>query len=180
MSADEIDAQIRELAVERRLPPSHLERWLAMDPPSRVAILDIAHILRLRTGQLVTALDMLDEIAVRERITVAAILERPEIRRIATGPGSAPSRASALIEALRTLRYPRLKEMQERFRSEIAALKLPRGISMALPKDLGSDEVTVSLRVRSAAELDNLLEALNRSRPGLSRIVEMLGGKYGR
>jgi hypothetical protein len=177
MSADDIDAQIRDLAAEKRLPPSHLERWLAMDSPSRGAILDLARALRLRTGQLVTALDTLDEIAVRERVTIAVVLDRPEIRRIANAPGSAPSRASSLLEAIRTLRYPLLKKLQEQLHTEISALKLPRGISLDLPTDLGSDELTVSLRVRSAAELAHLLDALERSRPGLTRIIEMLGGK---
>jgi hypothetical protein len=180
MSADEIDARIRTLAGERRLSASHLERWLAMDPPSRAALLDIARALRLRTGQLVTALDTLDEIAVREHVSVAAVLDRPEIRRIANAAGSAPSRASALLEALRTFRYPLLKKMQEQLHSEVSALKLPRGISIDLPKDLGSDEVTVSLRVRSAAELANLLGALDQKQPELTRIIEMLGGKRGR
>jgi hypothetical protein len=177
MNADEIDAQIRVIAAERRLPPSHLARWLAMEPPSRAAMLDIARAIRPRTGQLMTALDTLEELAVREHLTVAAVLERPEIRRIASGPGSAPSRASALLEALRTLRYPRLRKMQERLRSEVSALKLPRRISIALPKDLSSDEFTVSLRARSAAELARLLDALDRSRPGLARIIDMLAGK---
>ena len=180
MNADEIDAQIRELAAERRLPQSHVDLWLAMDRSSRAAMLDIARTLRLRTGQLVTALDTLEEIAVREHVTVAAILDRPEVRRVANGPGSAPSRASALLEALRTLRYPLLKRMQERLRSEISELKLPRGIAIDLPRELGSDELTVSLRVRSAVELAHLLNALDRSRPGLTRIIEMLGGKRGR
>ncbi|MGB8411306.1 MAG: hypothetical protein WCE23_00620 [Candidatus Binatus sp.] len=177
MNADEIDTQIRMLAAERRLPPSHLARWLAMDPASRAAMLDIARVIRLRTGQLMTALETLEEIAVRERVTVAGVLDRPEIRRIAGGPGSAPSRASALLEALRTLRYPLLKKMQEQIRSEVAALKLPREISIALPNELGSDEFTVSLRVRSAAKLTRLLEALDRSRPGLARIIDMLADK---
>ncbi|MGA6973913.1 MAG: hypothetical protein WBY93_19955 [Candidatus Binatus sp.] len=177
MSADDIDAQIRDLAAEKRLSPSHLERWLAMDSPSRGALLDLARAMRFRTGQLMTALDTLDEIAVREHVTIAAVLDRPEIRRIANAPGSAPSRASAMLEAIRTLRYPLLKKMQEQLHTEISALKLPRGISLDLPIDLGSDELTVSLRVRSAAELAHLLDALERSRPGLTRIIEMLGGK---
>jgi hypothetical protein len=177
MNADETDAQIRELAAERRLPQSHLDRWLAMDPPSRAAMFDLARALRLRTGQLVTALETLDEIAVREHVTVAVVLDRPDIRRIANGSGSAPSRASALLEALRTQRYPLLKRMQDELRSEVSALKLPRDISIDLPKELGSDELTVSLRVRSGAELAHLLDALDRSRSGLTRIIEMLGGK---
>jgi hypothetical protein len=177
MNPDEIDTLIRTLAAERRLSESHLTRWLAMDAPSRAAMLEIARTLRLRTGQLVTALDTLEEIAVRECVTVADVLNRSEIRRIANGPGSAPSRASALLDALRTLRFPLLKKMQEQLRSEVSSLKLPRGISLDLPKDLGSDEVTVSLRVRSAAELAHLLEALEQRRPGLARILEMLGGR---
>jgi hypothetical protein len=177
MNADETDAQIRELAAERRLPQSHLDRWLAMDPPSRAALLDLARILRLRTGQLVTALDIVEEISVREHVTAATILDQPEIRRIAKGSGSAPSRASALLEALRTLRYPLLKRMQGELRAEVSALKLPRGISIDLPKELGSDELSISLRVRSGAELAHLLDALDRSRSGLTRIIEMLGGK---
>jgi hypothetical protein len=177
MNADEIDAQIRELAAERRLPQNHLDRWLAMDLPSRASMLDLARALRLRTGQLVTALDTLDEISVREHVTAVAILDWPEIRRIANSPGSLPSRASALLEALRTLRYPRLNKMQTQLRSEVSALKLPRGISIDLPKDLGSDELTVSIRVRSGTELTHLIEALNEKRPGLTRIIEMLGGK---
>jgi hypothetical protein len=179
MSAD-IDQQIRTIAAERRLPASHLARWLAMDPVSRAAMLDLARALRLRTGQLVTALDMLDEITVRDHVTIASVLERPEIRRIANGSGSTPSRASALLEALRTLRYPLLKKMQEQLRSEVSALKLPRGISIDLPQELGSDELTVSLRVRNAVELANLFEVLDQKRSGLTRIIEMLGGKSGR
>jgi hypothetical protein len=179
MSAD-IDQQIRAIAAERRLPSSHLARWLAMDPPSRAAMLDLARTLRLRTGQLVTALDTLDEITVRDRVTIASVLDRPEIRRIANGSGSTPSRASALVEALRTLRYPLLKKMQEQLRFEVSALRLPRGISIDLPQELGSDELTVSIRVRSGAELTHKLEALDQRRTGLTRIIEMLGGKRGR
>jgi hypothetical protein len=177
MNADEVDQQIRAIAAERRLPPSQLAKWLAMDQPSRAAVLEVARALRVRTGQLVTALDTLDEIAVRERVAVAAILHQPEIRRIANSSGSAPSRASALLEALRTLRYPRLKRMQDDLHAEVSALKLPRGISLDLPKDLGSDELTVSLRARSGTELAHLLEALDQKRAGLTRIIEMLGGK---
>jgi hypothetical protein len=176
MNADETDSQIRTLAAERRLPPSHLARWLAMEPASRAALLEVARAVRLRTGQIVAALDTLEEIAVREQVTVAGVLDRPEIRRLVSGGGSAPSRASALLEHIRALRYPRLKEMQARLRDHVSALKLPRGISIDLPKELVSDELTVSIRARSGAELAHLIEAIERSRPELTRLIEMLGG----
>src|ERR1700685_3277971 len=87
MNADEIDEQIRAVAAERRLPSSHLAKWLAMDQLSRDAMHEVARPLRLRTGQLLTALDTLDEIAVREHLTAAAILDHPEIRRIVRRSG---------------------------------------------------------------------------------------------
>ena len=176
MNIDEIDAEIRMLAQDRRLAAAHLGRWLAMDRASRGSMLTHARTLALRTGQIVSALELLEEISVRERVTVAEILSRAEIRRIADAPGSTPSRASAFIDALRQARFPRLRKMQERLRAEITALKLPRGMSLDLPKELGSDELTVSLRVRSADELDKLVAALNRSSAGIARIVEILGG----
>jgi hypothetical protein len=179
VNAGATDAEIRALAAERRVPDAHLERWLAMDAPSRGAFLILARTLRLRTGQIVSTLEMLEEAAVRERATVAAILDRKEIRRIADGPGSAPARASAFVEEVRAIRFPLLKSAQERLRAEIAALELPRGISVVLPKELGSDELTVSLRASSGDELARLLSALERSRARLSRIIDMLGGTAG-
>lgn len=180
MRADELDAEIRAeirvLAERRRLPAAHLERWLAMDEISRGALLALARKLALRTGQLVSALELLEEIAVRERTIVAEILDRDEIRRVADAPGSGPARASAFIEALRQIRFPRLKEMQARLRAQITALKLPHRISVVLPKELGSDELKISLQVGSVDELDKLVAALNRSSAGLARIIERLGG----
>ena len=67
--------------------------------------------------------------------------------------------------------------MQEQLRSEVSALKLPRGISIDLPQELGSDELTVSIRVRSGDDLTHLLDVLDKRRTGLTRIIEMLGGK---
>lgn len=164
------------LAERRRLPAPHLERWLAMDDASGGALLTIARNLGLRTGQIVSGLELLEEIAVREQTTVATVLGRDDIRGIANKAGSAPARASAFVEALRQIRFPRLRKTQTRLRAEIAALKLPGRISVDLPKDLGSDELAISMRVRSADELGKLVAALNRSIEGLARIVEMLGG----
>ena len=99
MNADEIERRFATLAAERRFPASHLARWLALDPASRAAMLDLARALRLRTGQLVHALDTLEEIAVREQLDRRRDSRRaPRFGALANGAGSAPSRASALLE----------------------------------------------------------------------------------
>lgn len=172
-----LDDEIRALASERRLPEIHLERWLKMDEGSREKFLGLARDLKMRTGQIVALIDALEEIAVREGSTIAKVLERNEIERAAKRAGSAPARASAILEAIRSIRYPRLKETQSRLRNEIAAIELPRGIKVDLPRELGSDELGVSLTARSGKELARLIETLGEKKQALARIVEMLGGR---
>lgn len=171
-----LDAQIREWAEVRRLPASHLEGWLRLPEDDRNALLEVADKVRMRTGQFVVAFGLLEEIAARDRAAVAAILERPHLRRIIEGNGSAPSKAAALIEALRALRYPQLHGFSSQLSYEIARLRLPSAVRVALPSDLNSDELRVELIVHSGEELGRLLDALSHARADLCRIVDALGG----
>ena len=179
---------IRRWAAARHLPDAHLRRWLALADEDRAALLDVAEPLRLRTGQFMTAFELLEEIVVRERATIVAnganatiatiatILARREIRRILDGTGSAPGRARELLDALRTIRFPRLKRTAQRLAEEIAALGLPHGVSVVLPKELGSDEVKVEISAHGGVELERLIDAVGQARAGLIRIADLIGG----
>jgi hypothetical protein len=169
----EIDDAIRRWAALRHLPDTHLIRWLALAPEDRTALLGIAERLRLRTGQLVSAFEVLEEIALRERVTLAAIVASDEIRHIVDGAGSAPGRARDLLDTLRAKRFPRLHRMTTRLVNEIAALGLPAGIRMVLPKDLSSDEVRIEICARGGADLLRLIDAVANVRAGLGRIADL-------
>jgi hypothetical protein len=171
------ESEIRALAERRHLPAAHLARWLGAGARSRDAILEFARTLALRTGQIVEALDLLDEISVRERAAIADILARPALARLLTAAGSRPDRARDFLAELRGMRFPRLSELSRRLHDEIAALKLPAGVRVVLPPRLGSDELTVQLRVSSPSGLERALEAIAERRDGITRIIEMLGGK---
>jgi hypothetical protein len=171
-----LEAEICELAARRHLPQASLERWLALDDAGRAAFLLAARSLKLRTGQLVGALELLEEIAARERTTAAQVLARQRLRGLLDGAGSAPQRAHAFVEELRAIRFPRLREHLGRIESAIAAMRLPRGLSVLLPRDLSSDELTIQLRASGPAQLGRLLDALVERRGDLARIAAMLGG----
>jgi hypothetical protein len=171
-----LDDSIRRLAVERHLPDAHLQRWLALANEDRAALLELAERLRLRTGQLVTTLELLEEIALRERAAIVKILVRSEIRRILDGTGPAPGRARELIDVLRAIRFPRLKRAADRLSAEIAALGLPNGVKVVLPRALSSDEVRVEISAHGAADLERLIDAVAQARAGLGRIADLIGG----
>jgi len=170
-------AAIRACAASRHLPDAHTEKWLAMDTPSRMGLLDIAERLKLRTGQLVAAIDLLDEIEIREGVSSSAILLRDEIQRACRLAGSGPWRAAAFLDALRAIRFPRLKLALDRLSSEVAMLRLPAGVRVELPKDLGSDELVIRVSARTASELENLIDALAAKKAGLVRIAKLIGGE---
>ena len=174
MSALATDDAIRQWAAERHLPEAHIERWLALASDDRTAILKVAEGLRLRTGA-VAAFELLEEIALREHVAIAAILATDEIRRILDGAGSAPGRARELLEALRAKRFPRLQRMADRLAAEIRGLGLPGGIKVVLPKELSSDEIRIEISARGDADLQNLIDAITRARTGLGRIADLTG-----
>jgi hypothetical protein len=169
-------AAIRACAGNRHLDEAHTEKWLSMLTPSRMALLDVAERLNLRTGQLAAAIDLLDEIEIRDGASPAQTLARDEIRRACLAQGSGPWRAAAFIEALRKIRFPRLREAIERLSAAVAALKLPSGIRVGLPKDLGSDEMTIHLSARTAQDLEKVIDALVEKKAGLVRIANLIGG----
>lgn len=177
MSAVDISQAVRAWAESRHLDRAHLERWLALDADSAAAMLEAAARLRLRTGQLQGALEILEEIALVEATQLSAVLARAPLKRILEGAGPAPARARAFVDELRAMRFPRLGRALEQLKAEVATLKLPRTTTVALPKDLGSDELRIEIRVRSATEFKESLRALTERADGVERILDLLGGR---
>lgn len=170
---------IQVFALAHRLPAAVIERWLALDEGDGRALLELAQKLRMRTGQIATALELLSEIAIRERCSIASLLERPELRDAISRGGSRPARASALLGKLREIRYPRLHEARARLQEAVAQLGLPAGITVLLPRELSSDELQIRVAATSPAQLKRQLAALCQSSDGLEGIVAALGGKPG-
>jgi hypothetical protein len=177
MSDDDIGKAVRAWAEPHHLDRVHLERWLALDAYSAAALLDAAGRLRLRVGQLQGALEMLEEIALIDGMQVSAVLARAPLKRILEGVGPAPARARAFVDELRAIRFPRLGHALAQMRAEVAALKLPRSVSVMLPKDLGSDELRIEIRVRSAAEFRESVRALEERADSVERILDLFGGE---
>ena len=177
MSDDDSANAVRAWADAHHMERAHLERWLALDAQSVAALLGAAVHLRLRVGQLRRALEMLEEIALVEQTQAVAVLARAPLKRILEGVGPAPARARAFVEELRAMRFPRMGRALERIKAEVAALGLPRAIGVTLPRDLGSDELRIEIRVRSAAEFKESLQALAERTERMERILNLLGGE---
>jgi len=176
MSAVESEAAIRRWAADKHLPDAALARWLALDDAARAAMLAMARELRLRTAQMATALELLEEIELRENRAPGSILESDALRGAIAAGGSAPARASRMLEALRAIRWPRLTRLRAELEARIRGLGLPAVVTVRLPRELSSDELTLELRAHTGAELRDGLQVLQRIGPELVGILERLSG----
>jgi hypothetical protein len=173
------EARLRRWSDAKSLPPFHVQKWLGLDEPGRTRLLEIAEMLKMRAGQCIAALALLEEIAVRESQSIAEILERAVLRRILNSPGSGPGRARAMLDELRTLRYPRLKRAAKRLADQVTAMKLPPSVKILLPRDLASDEVRIQIVTHGSAEMEEALECLTAKSCELLRLAAMVGGLDG-
>jgi hypothetical protein len=179
MDSDEVDHRLLRWANTKALPPAYVQKWLALDKRGRARLLEIAENLKMHTGQFVAAIELLEEIAIREGQNAGEILASPSLRRVLNSTGSSPGRARALLDELRILRYPRLRRAVERLAEEVAAIKLPHGIKIVLPRDLASDEVRIEIVAHGSAEMEQLLACLTAKSREFVALAAMLGGADG-
>jgi hypothetical protein len=173
------EARLRRWSDAKSLPPLHVQKWLGLGEPGRTRLLEIVEMLKMRAGQCIVALALLEEIAVREGQSIAEILERPVLRRILNSAGSGPGRARAMLDELRTLRYPRLKRAAKHLAEQVTALKLPSSVRILLPRDLASDEVRIQIVTHGSAEMEEALECLTAKSRELLRLAAIVAGLDG-
>jgi hypothetical protein len=119
----------------------------------RAVLAAIVAALRPSAHHLTDALDWLDDVAARDGVRPAAVLDAPSLRAALAASGSAPDRWKRWKEALRRLRHPRLAAREQAFRDAVRALDLGRDVAIAPPAGFEGGVVTVTLRARTAAEL---------------------------
>ncbi len=142
----------------------------------RAAIADVVATLRPSPRHLADVLDWLDDIAARDALRPAAVLALPALRSALLGGGSPPDRLKRWKDALRRVRYPRLAAREQDFVAAARALELGRSVTIAPPAALEGGVVTLTIRAGSAAELDTILDALDRARDAgaLARLFALL------
>jgi hypothetical protein len=174
------DAAIRAYGTAKRFSAATLDRWLHCGPQDRTEILRIVEQLRLGENQVRDLLDALQAIGARQKRTVAEILGDEAIAGVLSAGRARNETLHALKQALRRMRYPQLAATETRLRGLAKALGLPAGVTLSLPENLEGEEIVLSLRARSAAELRRRMTGTLTALGGaeLDEIYRILGGEW--
>ena len=143
---------------------------------ARAALAALVAELRPSARHLRDVLDWLDDIAARDGTQPGAVLADPELCAIAAGQGSGPDRLKRWKARLRRLRYPRLAAREGTIAEHVRAMACGPAVTIAPPPGLEGGVVTVTVRVRSAAELADAVETLRQriARGDVARLFALL------
>lgn len=125
-------------------------------------------------------MDWLEEIALRDRLSIHAILTSKSIDDIATDPrlGRA-DRLKRIKEQIRRLRFPRLAETEDAIRGKIQELKVHPEIRVSVPPGLEGGQVRIEFTAASHAELKQLATKLTEAadKANMGEIFDLLAGQ---
>lgn len=171
---------VRAYAAAKRFSAATVERWLRSPEADQNALLAIVERLRLGENHVRDLLDALEAIVARRGCTFADVLAEPSIASVLAAGHARNETVHALKQALRRLRFPQLTATEERLRATVKQMGLPTGATIALPEGLEGEEVVLSVRATSAAELRRRVAAAAAAVSGtaVDEIYRVLGGEW--
>jgi hypothetical protein len=151
------EAEIRDYAAAKGFRAQTVERWLAWNEADRERLFNLASALKVSENHLRDLMDWLEEISLRDGVSIEGILSRPDVVNIQTDPrlGRA-DRLKRLKEQVRRLRFPRLAETEDFLRLRIQELKLHPEVHMSVPAGLEGGKLHVEFDASSPDQLRTL------------------------
>jgi hypothetical protein len=152
---DEIQTYCRQRGFSLRIQ----DRWLALADADRSALLSLMQEIKAGENHFKDVLDWLEEIALRDGVAIAALLNNlsPAIDDPRLGRNDKLKR---LKDELRRLRFPRLARIEDEIQRRVRELKLAPGISLSVPVGLEGGTVTIKIEADSADEIRTRVRSL--------------------
>lgn len=125
-------------------------------------------------------LDWLEEISLRDGVSLCEILKGDSLLRISSDPRlSRNDKLKHMKEELRRLRFPRLSQIEGEIQKRIREIKLRAQIQISLPPGLEGGVLTVQVRATSYEELKRSVVELGQAleRETMKDIFDLLRGE---
>lgn len=151
---------LRAFAAERQYRASTVDSWLALARTDGEALLRLAEELRLGENQLRDLWVWAEEIALRDRTTLAGVIECAAVAAARRRAGGRAERLKGVKQALRRLRFPQLAAQEARLAALVEALELPPTVRVRWPEFLEGDTLRFEFEARDPEALGASARAL--------------------
>jgi hypothetical protein len=150
-----LERSLHAFTAERKYSSATVDRWLRLAPADGAALLDLAQELRLGDNQLRDLWDWADEVAARDKQSLAEVLAVEAIAAVRRRGVGRSDKLKLIKAALRRRRFPQLAATEDRLAALVRDLGLPRNVRVTLPEFLEGDEVRIEIVANSTASLQD-------------------------
>lgn len=166
LSLARMEKEVKEYILKEEVSRTNIRKLSTFSEEDRKALIPFLSSLRLGENSLREILNLLDEIARRDRITIGEIVRRSELQAILSREELTPSQKTERVKKiLLELRYPRLTELERSFEERQKGLNLPPNISLFHSPFFEGREWRIELRFET-------LEQYRRALSFLSQLAE--------
>ena len=177
----EFEEELKRYIAQHDVPLTVIELLADLSGEDRRSLFALIADLKLGLNKLKELLNYLEEIALRDELSMTEILSSSEIQEIlANEKHSGPQKIEALRYALRKQRFPGLTQLEEQYQNALKGLKLPRGFQLKTDRFFEDDNMSASFRFSSPEELKTVAEELLQlsKKTELQQILHLIQGEF--
>lgn len=162
LSLARMEEEVKIYVVREEVSRSNIRRLAGLSADDRKATQALLSSLRLGENTLREMLTLLEEIAKREKGRVNEILDHPDIQAVLLHPElTSTQKTERVKKVLLSLRYPRLRQLEEDFEKKRKDLNLPSTISLSHPPFFEGKGLKIGFQFQSMEEYESVLSALS-------------------
>ncbi len=153
---------IKTYVLREEVSRSNIRRIASFSSEDQKAVLLLISPLKLGESRLRELLILLEEISRIDQWKMKEIVARPEIQAILSEKKLTPSqKADRIKKILMALRYPRMKQLEEKFREGIRKLNLPTNLSLIHPPFFEGKGMKVEFQFETKEEYQAMIQSLS-------------------
>ncbi len=159
----QMEEEVKEYILKEEVSRTNIRKLSTFSEEDRKVLIPFLSSLKLGENRLREILNLLDEIARRDRTRVGEILRHPDLQGILSREEMTPSQKTERVKKiLLELRYPRLKELERTFDERRKELNLPPDISLFHSPYFEGREWRIELRFETMEQYRRALSSLSK------------------
>ena len=160
----ELDNEIKEYLAKGRLSLQVAKGFLDMDHHTRRHVFDLVSNLKLNINQQNQFTEYIVDLSYINDSAISGLFNETQFLRICSDSEmNTPQKAKAVLEFLRTRRFPSLAGAEGAFKKRVSELNLPDGVRIKAPPYFEAALYRLEVLFKDGKELTEKIESLSRN-----------------
>lgn len=158
----EPDGEIKQALASGQMSLRAAGELLNLDDSTKKAFCNLFSSIKFNNNQQTQVIDIINDISNITGTTPSTVMQEKELKTIVYSETmNQPQKARAVLDYCRRRRFPTLHAAEDRFKSQVGRLGLPKGASIMHPEFFEASEFRMELKFKDGTHLKHLLGRLN-------------------